>query len=353
MSFPSGGEEIVRVSLTRGLWRSRIALTALGVLLSFVGSVGIASAPASATSFSPGEGNGAQWCARYGGTSLASFDNVFACSTKSVHAGATPFNPSVGGFQCTELADRFLWAHWQRQPIFSPTLDGASFASTVHSMYRSVPLVQNGTVGQPYEPGDIVSFSGKPGKNEPDGHVAIVVGSNENSEGDGTVTILEQNSPTGPQGEETLHVTNWTLETPASSWVTPTNFDALATAPSAAPSSQPPSHSSSSGAPHASTQKRPPIQNGLAVGEAFDDYCVVAWPTAPTITTNAIIMTMSCEHVPENKYLFTQVRYGNPHLNMTPDTGTVRVVGKIVDVATSDYGYKELIVQASKVVLPS
>jgi len=180
----------VRAAIASGIWRLRAVLVVVGMLVSIVGSIGIATAPASATSFNPGEGSGAQWCARYGGINLASFDNVFACSTKSTSAGATPFNPSVGGFQCTELADRFLWDHWQRQPVFGATLDGASFASTVHSTYRSIPLISNGTTGQPYESGDIVSFTGKPGRNEPDGHVAIVMASNENDAVDGTVTIL-------------------------------------------------------------------------------------------------------------------------------------------------------------------
>jgi lysophospholipase L1-like esterase len=91
---------------------------------------------------------------------------------------------------------------------------------------------------------------------------------------------------------------------------------------------------------------------GLAVGDRFNDYCVVAWPTAPEITQNAIVMTMSCQHVPEGQFLFTQVQFGNPRLEMTPSTGEVHVIGKIADIATSDYGYKELVVSASQVILP-
>lgn len=75
----------------------------------------------------------------------------------------------------------------------------------------------------------------------------------------------------------------------------------------------------------------------------------MAWPTAPVVTSDSIQMTMSCDAVPEDEYLFTEVVYGDPNLPITPDNSRAYVVGKIVDVATSAYGYKELIVQASSV----
>jgi hypothetical protein len=87
----------------------------------------------------------------------------------------------------------------------------------------------------------------------------------------------------------------------------------------------------------------------LAVGASFDSECVVAWPTAPVTTSTSIQMTMSCGGVPENEYLFTQVDYGDPNLPISPDHARAHVVGTIVDVATSAYGYKELVVQASSV----
>jgi len=86
-----------------------------------------------------------------------------------------------------------------------------------------------------------------------------------------------------------------------------------------------------------------------SIGAAFDDECVVAWPTAPTVTSSSIEMTMTCAHVPEGQFLFTYVGYGNPNLTVTPDTGKMHVIGKVVDIAKSDYGYKELVVQASSI----
>jgi hypothetical protein len=95
----------------------------------------------------------------------------------------------------------------------------------------------------------------------------------------------------------------------------------------------------------------PPSGTSLAIGGHFNSRCVVAWPTAPVITTTSIQMTMSCQGVPENKYLFTQVNYGDPSLPVTPSHASAHVEGTIVDIAKSDYGYNELVVEASSVRL--
>jgi hypothetical protein len=99
-------------------------------------------------------------------------------------------------------------------------------------------------------------------------------------------------------------------------------------------------------------QTTPRAPQPLAIGSAFDDKCVVAWPTAPVRTTDSIEMTMSCAHVPESTYLLTQVIYNDPNLSITPSTGAINVEGRVVDVAKSEYGYKELVVQASNIQLP-
>jgi len=187
-----------------------------------------------------GYGEGATWCAQAvpDGYNLGfGFDNVYACGPANNNgagyevpasgAYAGFFEDSDYEFQCTELANRFLYDVWRIAPVSGTNLDGDDFASTVANE-RSAKLVHNGTAGEPYLPGDIVSFSGKPGDGEPDGHVGIVTASTENSIGNGSVMIMEENSPTGRDGDETLTVSNWSLATPTSSYVTPSDFDALA-----------------------------------------------------------------------------------------------------------------------------
>jgi hypothetical protein len=97
--------------------------------------------------------------------------------------------------------------------------------------------------------------------------------------------------------------------------------------------------------PPAPTQ--PP--DDFAPGANFDDYCEIAWPTAPSYTSDSIMMTMSCEHVPESLYLFTDVVYDDPNFQPTPDSGEMHVVGTVAGVVRSDYGYSELEVQATDV----
>ena len=93
----------------------------------------------------------------------------------------------------------------------------------------------------------------------------------------------------------------------------------------------------------------PSVSQPLAIGAPFDSECVVAWPTAPVRTSDSIQMTMSCKGVPEDRFLFTQVVYGDPNLPITPDHDQARVIGKVADIATSGYGYRELVVEATSV----
>ncbi len=134
----------------------------------------------------------------------------------------------TAGFQCVELANRFLWDAYEKGPIFGSNLNGWNFAKTVHADYSSVPLATNGTVRQPYLPGDIVSSQATPVLLSPGlGHVAVVTGSSENSAGNGSVTIMQENATPYSQ---TLTVSNWSLKMPSGSWVTPYEFDAFTAA---------------------------------------------------------------------------------------------------------------------------
>ena len=184
-----------------------------------------------ASALQQGYGSGSAFCASPapGAYNLGShFDNVWACGP--IPGSGTPdygdaFESSPWGFQCTELANRFLWEAWGISPIFGAALDGANFAATVHADYPSVPDIANGTPGQPYLPGDIVSFSGS--SLEPDGHVAVVIASTEDGSGNGQVTVMEENASSS--GQETLTVSNWMLQKAPGSWVTPSDFNVLAT----------------------------------------------------------------------------------------------------------------------------
>jgi hypothetical protein len=104
--------------------------------------------------------------------------------------------------------------------------------------------------------------------------------------------------------------------------------------------------------PPAPTTTAPTTSSSYAVGDTFEDDCQVAWPTAPTRTTTEIEMHMECVHL-RSPYLLAIVVYPDPNLKMTPSTGRVHVHGRIVDIATSDYGFHELVIEADRIDLPS
>ncbi|HEV7958400.1 MAG TPA: CHAP domain-containing protein, partial [Acidimicrobiales bacterium] len=161
------------------------------------------------------------------------FNGVAVCGTTSNASGTSNEQGDITyngvtldsiGFQCVELASRYLYFTTGDIP---PQVNGDDFATAVHEDYKSIPLVPNGTADQPYLPGDIVSFIGNAGTSLAGiGHVAVVTQSTENSSGNGTVTMMEENAADSPQ--ETLSVENWSLLPGAGEFVTPYDFDALA-----------------------------------------------------------------------------------------------------------------------------
>ncbi len=194
-----------------------VTLAGLAFLLS-------ASAHASAGTLAPrtqlgapsagfGEGSGFCSSAVPGGYKLgASFDDVYTCGPASgyyVPASGTYkgfFEDAPYGYQCTELANRFVFDIWGLNPV---NANGDDYVSTLHGAHPSVPLIANGTAGQPYLPGDIVSFTGT--GSLANGHVAVVMASTyaPGDSGNYTVTLLEENASSS--GENTAAVTNWKM----------------------------------------------------------------------------------------------------------------------------------------------
>ena len=244
--------------------RVRRVLTTISIvvvtLAAPVAVLAISPGEASAATPPAGYGEGSGFCSSAvpGGYTLgASDDNVYACGPAN-NSGTGDKVPASGAyqgffedsdyeFQCVELANRFAFDIWNLQPISGGSLDGADYASTLSSE-RGVTLMQNGTPGQPYLPGDIVSFTGTGAL--ADGHVAVVMSSTY-AAGDGgnySVNLLQENA--SANGEASATVSNWSMGDPSGSDVTPSNFDALA------------------------TQSTSPPQNGAFVSYDNDDYII-------------------------------------------------------------------------------
>ncbi len=187
---------------------------------------------------SPIDGQGAGFCRSVtkAGAPLASgtepnvaangsLDDIYACSPEPIHS-SPPYGDAFqdgGGFQCTELANRFLWDLWDKPPIFGSSLTGGNFAQRVASTYH-VPLVKNDVSGQvqsnPLLPGDIISFQGDGGF----GHVAVVIRSgyftsSTAATGTYSVSIEEENAFGDTKGgiyfgTDIVNVADWKIEAP-------------------------------------------------------------------------------------------------------------------------------------------
>ncbi|MGP8163494.1 MAG: CHAP domain-containing protein [Acidimicrobiales bacterium] len=148
----------------------------------------------------PGPDNGGTW---------ADIDLPGPYGADIVYFNATP------GFQCVELADRFLAVVDGLAPVFA---NGQQVAANYHAAYANTQLYVNGSsqaVGHPPVAGDVISFSDAPDFDSwSPGHVAVVTGSSvDRVTGDGTVTLAQENVGPGYWGY-TLDVVDWRLEDP-------------------------------------------------------------------------------------------------------------------------------------------
>ena len=134
---------------------------------------------------------------------------------------------------------------------------------------------------------------------------------------------------------------------------------AATTAPAAPEKTTPPKAPKTSKAPKApkapASSKAPKPapaadDNQFGVGAKYSGKCTVAWPTAPTITSTTIQMTMSCTGVP-SKYLLVLVVYDDPTLKVTPSTGAMTVTGFVRDFAQTQMGTVPII-QATTITIP-
>ena len=186
---------------------ARAGFLVVAVLAISIFNLGAASHPAGA--LTPGEGSGTGWCGAYGGTNLGSYDNIYACYGPS--APATPFNPGYGGFQCTELANRYLY-NVDGHTVFGDSLVGGNFVSTVASQY-GISTSSSGGSAMPVA-GDIVSMWGGSSGQSQNGdntHVAVVT-----AVSGGSITTLNENDVSDSNGNNgfntiTVSGSNWSF----------------------------------------------------------------------------------------------------------------------------------------------
>ncbi len=196
--------------------RRRRRITSLSITLAVLAAAGTTALLAGigpAGAFTPGEGHGAAWCSRYGGKSLGSYRDVYACVSSTKTAGKTPFD-SFPGFQPTELTNRYLYAV-TRHTLFDNDVAG-NFVALASASF-ALPAAASGTGTSLPGAGDIISMWGGRSKQKENGdHTQVAIVSSVTATSSGwTIRTLNQGDPSdtdGASGFDTITVSR-TLQT--------------------------------------------------------------------------------------------------------------------------------------------
>ena len=118
------------------------------------------------------------------------------------------FAPGLWGeleWQCVELSMRFLYLAYGILPYPGNGKDVVWNYTPKSTDKVQLVKIANDTMGKFPQAGDVLSY----GTTSTYGHTSVVTGSNVESSGNGTVSIIEQNVSSPSNGMETLTVANW------------------------------------------------------------------------------------------------------------------------------------------------
>jgi len=208
-----------------------LLLGGMGAALVAAGMTAVGAFAAAPSGASAVPGTTPSWCSQYGASVVGwtgTKPNLPICGPGPENGGTWalvdlpgPYGADRGyynatpGFQCVELADRFLAVVDGLAPVHG---NGQAIAANYHAAYSNTSLYVNGSpqaVGHPPVAGDVISFSDAPDFDAwSAGHVAVVTASSFNrATGNGTVTVAQEN--VGPGfWNYTLHLVNWRVEDP-------------------------------------------------------------------------------------------------------------------------------------------
>jgi hypothetical protein len=212
--------------------RARAARRVLPVVVTFAvvsgGLIGASATTATAAAYSP---TAASWCSVHGsalgawaptnpplpicGPGPAYGGTWSTVSIPGPYGSLDHYYNATPGFQCVELADRFLAVADGFPAVMA---NGSEVVMNYHAAYPKTTVILNGSAGAVnHAPvaGNVLSLSTVPSFYDPSsGHVAVVVASHVNAAGNGTVEVAQQNvSPADYL--YTLDLVAWRLVDPA------------------------------------------------------------------------------------------------------------------------------------------
>jgi hypothetical protein len=159
----------------------------------------------------------------------ASWHGLVACGPGPTQGGTdhlVNFFPGAWGeyqWECVELSMRWMYLAWGVNPYPADGWDVVANYDAGHNKAEFNPkgpdlvVVGNGTVGAVPQPGDVISV----GRTQYNmyGHTAVVTANDVNAEGDGTITLIQQNGGAGNKGWVTYPVTDWVVGGGVTGWL--------------------------------------------------------------------------------------------------------------------------------------
>jgi len=157
----------------------------------------------------------------------ASWHGLVACGPGPTQGGrdhVVYFFPGAWGeleWECVELSMRWMYLAWGVNPYPADGWDVVRDYPIYRSRYNpdgpQLVVVTNGTVGATPQPGDVVSI----GRTQYDefGHTAVVTANAVNAQGNGTITLIQQNGGAGNDGWATYTVNSWVVADGVTGWL--------------------------------------------------------------------------------------------------------------------------------------
>ena len=157
----------------------------------------------------------------------ASWHGLVACGPGPTQGGSDHvvyFFPGAWGeleWECVELSMRWMYLAWGVNPYPADGWDVVRDYPIYRSRYNpggpQLLVVTNGTVGAAPQPGDVVSL----GRTQYDdfGHTAVVTASAVDAQGNGTITVIQQNGGSGNDGWATYPVSGWLVADGVTGWL--------------------------------------------------------------------------------------------------------------------------------------
>jgi len=157
----------------------------------------------------------------------ASWHGLVACGPGRTQGGSDHvvyFFPGAWGeleWECVELSMRWMYLAWGVNPYPADGWDVVRDYPLYRARYNpdgpQLVVVTNGTVGSAPQPGDVVSI----GRTQYNafGHTAVVTANAVDAQGNGTITLIQQNGGAGNDGWATDAVNNWVVAGGVTGWL--------------------------------------------------------------------------------------------------------------------------------------